>query len=441
MLNIIFIIIIMFTFWEKSYSIACGELKIRIDYDLTYSEYPLDFDVLELSKLKYGYEDDDALTFYPNSLTLKFDDFEKKYYDVLKLSLGEYDNNFPLNFSKYGGVILTLNSVAKFKGYIDPLTLSYDDESRTVEFECIDISKALRDMSVENVLDGNNLRNLPYLVYRIYLKVFPELEPYIYSSSSFPNGIYFKHDWQFTGYRTLSDYITRDWAVHNDVVRTYFDFDSAGLFSENRPADTYADLLKLLALQFGMVIGTSDLNKIYMAKRFALNNNNFENLDLKLIGTYKKYLHLPSLVGVRVKNTWGNESRIFSYGSVETVNSRGDLKYKNIVKDFDTYIASYADLSGGGSAIYVESNYPVFTDIRDPALNQADHIALLIAKWTYLTRIRPKDKIECEASGIDYVLYKFYEITNPGNPTLRFRPMEIEIDLLEDKSSLVGVEV
>lgn len=437
--KIILIFLLMFTFWEKTYSVAAGEVKIRIDYDLTYSAYNLNFDVIDMGKLSYGYEDDDQLTFYPNTMKLSFDDSEKKYYDVLKLSLGEYQNSYPENFLKYGGVTLWLNGQVKFKGYIDQLTLQYDNDNRTTEFECIDVTRALRDMSVENVFGNDNYHNLPYLIYKIYKKVYPDLSDFIYSDQNFENGIYFKHDWRFEGRRTLSDIIIRDWSNNADVVQTYFNFSSTGIFGDSRPADTYADLIKLMALQFGMVIGSVDYNKIYMVKRFSLINNNFINLDAKLINSYKRYLHLPALVGARNKNTW-NGTRIYTAGFVETVNSQGDLKYKNLVKEFDTSIGSYGNQSEGGTAIITAAGYNVFNGVRDPSLVFDGHIGETICQWVHRTRIRPKDKIECELYGIDYNMSSFYEITSPGNPTLRFRPMTIEVDLLNDMSQMTGIE-
>lgn len=439
--KILSIVFIMLTYWEKTYNVTSGQIKLRIDYDKTYTSYDLDFDIISLGKLKYGYEDDDALTFYPNSFSLGFDDPERRNYDVLKLSLGEYNNNFPEGFLQYGGITLWLNNVIKFRGYIDQLTFEYNEDNRTLEFECIDVTRALRDMSVENVFPNENSYTFPYLIYLIYKKVFPDLEPLIYSNTNFLNGIYFRHDWIFTGYRTLSDYIIRDWSNVSDAAQTYFNFSSFGLFGSDRPADTFADLLKLMALQFGMVIGSSDYNKVFMAKRFSLTSNNFTNVDSKLIGSYKKYLHLPAIVGSRNKNTWGNEIRTYTAGLVETVNSNGDLKYKNLVKEFQTYIGSYGNLSNGGTSIYTANGYAVFNGVRDPSLSFDGHIAETICQWMYQTRIRPKDKIECILDGINYNLFDSYELTNPGNPTLHFRAMTIEADIIDSISNLTGVEL
>lgn len=437
--------LLMFTFWEKTYNIAAGQVKIRIDYDLTHSVFDLNFDVIDIGKLKYGFEDDDALTFYPNTLELTFEDAERKYYDVLKFSLGEFGNNYPLNYLKYGGVTLWLNGKIKFKGYIDPLTLEYIDDNRTTSFECIDVSKALRDMSVENVFGDDYQHNLGYLISAIYKKIYPELSYLVYDHPNFSNGLYFKHDWRFTGYRTGTDHITRDWSNISDFILTKFYFSSFGFWGENRPADTYADLIKLLALQFGLIIGTTDYNKVFAVKRFSPYTSSFINLDANLKNNFKKYIHLPQIAGVRNTNTWTYlptvQRRIYTAGFVETINSQGDLRYKNIVKEIATSIASDTTLLGSFTAISVQENYPVYSDIYDPALNIRNHIAQLISYWTYLTRIRPKDKIECELYGIDYAMFNFYEITNPGNPTLRFRPMTIEIDLLNNKTNMSGVEI
>ncbi len=437
-----------FAIFEKEYEIETGTLRIRIDYDKSYTNYNLDFDLVKVAKERYGYEDDDRLTFYPNTWEFEFDDLDKHNYHVLKLSVGEYSALLPENYTKYGGVTIWKDGVQIFKGYIDPLTLEQNNEDRSVKFEAMDVSKGLADISVEP-LQNTDFSNILWFVYQIYKKVYPNLAPFPTTNSNFSNGILFRHDWIFKGNNAPAPVVIdqyRYWNNISDVNLTYFHWASMGLFGDGRPAQTYKDLLKLLALQFGMSIGTISYNKVYMIKRFNVANPNPINLDEMIVGEAKRYLHLPHKMGARNINNW-NGTRYYTAGNVETLNGQidGELRYPKLVDEFSTYIGSYNDPGSAGTSIFASSTFgefPVFNGVFDPALNfPYEHIGRIIAEWMFRTRARPKDRIELTADGLSYNMFDYYYYTEAGNPTTTFRPMTIEKDHLKDQTEIVGIEI
>jgi len=444
----------MLTNWIKTYNVPTGTMTFQFDYDNQYRE--LDFDVIKVAKFKYGYEDDDALTFYPNSVTMEFDDPYRFNYEVLKLSIGQFNNTFPENYGDYSGVSIWHNRALKFKGYINPLTLEYKDSDRTVSFEVVDRSRGLNDMSLElpDGWTGQAMYGLGELVHEIYKKVFPDLDGTIYTSRTFTNGIYVNHDWTFKGKDLFSSATaSKDWSVADEFNQVAISWNYyTNLWGADRPASTYRDMIKLLALQFGMTIGALDYNKIYLVKRFNVANTSPTNINDILVEGYKRTLHLNVMHGVRITNHWhaiGGGERTFTAGTVETINSEGELRYPNLVKQFDTYIGQY-DAPWVQSNIYVLDGgvkYMVYTyagtdlGVYDPVLGYRGHISNVICNWTYQSRLKPKDRIECELYGTDFELIDFLTITDPIYPSIIFRPMTLEKDYLGNKTSLTGIEV
>ena len=440
--------------WDKTYSIPTGTMRFKITYDSTWTANRLNFDVIKELKFNYGYEDDDALTFYPNSVKLSFTDLNKKNYDVLKLSIGEYANTFPANYEDYSGVSIWYNGNLKFKGYIDPLTLEYKDRERAVSFEAIDRSRTLKDISVEqpdSMPSGPaKFYSLEHLIYEIYKLVFPNLTNNITTSKTFTNGIYFNHDWEFTGSDPYTlNKVTKSWGTDFNTV--CFDWYRCGTWGVDRPSATYKDLIKQLALQFGMLIGTLDYNKVYMIKRFNLANTNPTNINSVLIEDYTRTLHLNVLQGVRNTNIYQYNTggtQYFTAGSVEVINAEEELRYPGLVKEFTTYIGetntsvtTSIAIKQGGVWYYVYEWPSAGLGVYDPVISYRGHIANTICQWIYQSRIRPKDRIECNLRGVDYELIDFYSLTSDNHPTVTFRPMEITKDYLKNESAITGIEV
>jgi hypothetical protein len=457
--------------FTRQYETASGLVEVIITYDRTYTPYFLDFDVVEDIELSYGYEDEDQLTFYPNVVRVVFDDFKKQNYDVLKLSVGAYANTLPENKMSFGGLEIKLNGSRKFKGYIDELSLEYDEEKLQTSFEALCLSHQLKNMNVDrdkiigydnNRLPDNQIEIVPVSWYGVYKQIWPEFGSNNYDASqiSIPGlyGTFFKHDWVFNGddvVQTTCDgqkhlTATRSWANLNHVnTQIGFRVDSMP-FGPNRPYRTWADYLKILALQFGATIGVMDYGKVYFTKRFGHVNLNPTDVSNKVIGNYfSKSIYLPVLRGVEVTNHWNGE-RTFSYGEIERT-SNGEYKYEDKIKSFDTYVGSYIQNNGSGTTIYVVSdlyvpcnNYYLLGvwNVKDLQLNTDGQLFELVAKWQRDNRMVPKDKVECKLYGIDYDMVSIYKITPPYTGlSVNFRPMTMKKSLMNNETEISGIEV
>lgn len=442
----------MFATLNRSYHIASGYLELKVDYWRNHEDDTLNLDILEDVDLKYGYEDDDQLTFYPNRLELRCKDPIRKNYDILKISVGEFDNTLPESRMKYAGVELKLDGILKFKGYIDPLTLTFEDDSRTLSFEAIDHIVDLNNMTVDRTLMSwgeNQPVRLTQIIHNIFRQAWIDFDSDVSPVENITNpalkGIFFKHDWKFRGYKTLSDWQTRDWAVLTDFLNTWFIADSMQLWGPDRPAQTWGELLRLLALQFGCTIGSMDYHRVYLVKRFLTSYSNATDITHKIINpSMYKVVHLNTLRGVKVFNYWNNEQTA-SYGSIE-LTDQGEYKYPDRVLELKTYVGSEGTVGSGGTSIFADfaMQYPVFNTVWDPAFGTiatAGHCFQIVARWYRNVRIRPKDKIECELTGTDYYLTNFYSVSIPGRISAAYRPMELIKRLTRKQTRFVGIEV
>ena len=457
----------------KQYNTPSGLVEIKITYQPGVSA-ELDFDVVEDIELGYGYEDEDQLTFYPNTCKLVFDDFKKTNYDILKLSLGAYQNTLPQNKMTYGGVEIKLGGAIKFKGYIDELTLNYDEEKLETSFEALDLTMQLRDMNVDRskiidtngqtIPEGQGYRwTMPLSWYGVYKQLWPEFEWSVYDASLINTpGLYasfIKHDWIFygddvvaacDGQRHLTGH--RYWSNPNDFMfGVFLNLDSTGIYGQNRPCKTWTDYLKLLALQFGATIGVMDYGKVYFIKRFGHQEYNPLDISDKIIGSnFTKTVHLSSLRGVIIKNHWNGE-RTFEYGDVERT-PNNEYKYEGKVKIIDTYIGSYRDEGSSGTSIFAlsdfytpcNSNYILGCwSVIDPQINSEGQIYQILGKWQKENRKVPKDLIECKLDGIDYDMITIYKITphNLSIGAILFRAMTIKKSFIKNETKLTGIEI
>lgn len=440
----------------KNYNTPNGELEIKITYDNYRRPNDfLDFDIIDDIELEYGYEDEDQLTFYPNSVHCKFDDYKKRNYDILKSSIGDYNNSSPDKHMEYGGVEIRLDGTLKFKGYIDELSLRYSEKEMSVEFDVLCLTAELKNMSVDrskiigpdgSTIGENYAFQLIYAWYGVYKQLwgteFPHIT-YLANLIDLPGlyGTFIKHDWKFIG-TYQGNTITRDWNNLNDFWQTYFIMDSTDLYNDNRPCITWAEYLRLIALQFGAIIGVMDYCKVYFVKRFNNNNTPLDISDKIIDNNFSKEIHLPALQGVVIRNHWNGE-RSGEFGNIEK-KSNGEYKYLNKVKTLDTYIGSYQDSGSAGTAIFADEYllYPVW-HVEDPVINEQGQCWELVGKWLYTTRMAPKDKIEVELTGINYNMVDTYRITPPdtNNLAVNFRAMTMKKCILKDKTNIVGIEV
>lgn len=445
-----------FEIMTKSYSLPVGNVMVKIHYDRTWTPYYLDFHLTDQDDqltLSYGYEDEDQLTFYPNVSKFVFEDHDRKNFDVLKYSLGEYARLEPSNRFQYGGVEVSLNGQLKFKGYIDELTLEYDEDNLTTSFEALDLTAMLSELIVDrqkivNIIGEFTRLPLSTFIYAIYRQIWSDFGIGVYDVSlinSGLGGLFIKHDWRFTGRRINPfDERTKDWSIPVQFQQTIFNLDTTTLFNDDRPGRTWADFLRILALQFAVTIGTEDYGKVYFVKRFGFAGRTPVDISNMVVGNELSVrLHLPVLKGVHVINTW-NGVRIYNYGTVEQ-ESNGSFVYPNLVKVINTYVGSFTEGNITGTAIYVDNgNYPVLNGVRDPDLGVSGfHAYQVTGQWYLKARIRPKSLVEFTADGINYSMTGLYKVTPPDTNDIStiFRPMTLEKSYTTAQTRIVGVEI
>lgn len=442
-----------FKIFEREYQLRTNLFKVRIDYWADESspfgeDKNLDFDVINTADFVQGYDDEDNLVFYPNKIKLIFDDLSKRNFNILKESLSQPEADLiPINKVIYGGVRIWVNGENIFYGYIDSQTFHYVESERELEFEAIDRTTGLKDIAVTRMTEEGYWANIGEIVHKCYAQVMPELSSVVYGHSNFTNGLYIKHDWIFTGHHLASGSdIVRNWnnADSYDFLNTRFNFDSTGIYGENRYAKTLSDLLRIIALQFGMIIGNATPTKIYMVKRFAGINFTPEVIDDKIQLDFERAIHLKPLAGVRNKNTWNGE-RWYSSGIVETIdgNITGELKYPQSVKDIQTYIGSYLGAAGSGTAIRTAPEYPVFEGVQDLNISINKRlIPQILCDWEYKNRKFGRERFSATLDGTDYSLDKIYRIHSLGimNRRINYRPIKIAKDYVKNDTKMIGVE-
>lgn len=449
----------MFKQFTKSYNTISGNLKIVIDYWIPdESDILLSFDVVDEVELNYGYEDEDQLTFYPNVCKLTFDDYDEINSDILKRSLEQYSNTLPESHLQYSGVTIFLDENIKFKGYIDEESFSYDDRTMRVSFEVLDLTMALGNMNVDRdkIIDifgvripDNNIITLTYPLYGIFKQVWSDFSGGLWSTNDINNpgisGTFINHNWQFTGRKiSTSEFKVRDWANVSEFATTLFNFDSMGLFGENRPCKTWTDFLRIMAISFGAIIGVADYGKVYFRKRFtSMDDATFMDITSSVEQYPLIKVFLKALRGVVVRNHWNGE-RTFQWGDIERT-SNDEVKYEDRVTTIDTYVGSYNDETGSGTCIYIDgADFPVMNEVKDPELpSYAAHCWQIVGIWLRNARLKLKRKIECTLTGINYDMVTVYKYNPLGNPfrKINFRPMTMKQKLIKHKTDIVGIEI
>ncbi|MBP9095512.1 MAG: hypothetical protein KBG21_02825 [Ignavibacteria bacterium] len=437
--------------YTKEYKVAAGWLKFKITYNSGFGS--LNFDVVNIADLEYGYEDDDQLTFYPNVFRLEFTDFERNNYEILKLSLNTY-NPPSIYYETIGKVEVILNrglgDELLYEGYIEPETLSYAEETRITSFDAVDKILQLKNISIPFFGDPTEWHNVPSILYELYKRVFPGLQynitsdPVVFSSSSF-NGIYFDHNWKFQTYAAVNG-ATVIWKDAPEQI--YFQFGHKFWGNNYYPYNTAADLLRQFALEFGAMIGSPLKNKVYFKKRFIKRDTvNTINITDKILGkSFQKLIALKKIQAVINSNQFTGQKIV--EGSYVANPNRGIPDNLYEVLEMNTNLACLeAPDPGSNVSIFVDDpEYPVYAvvqkDITDVDLDDNKYtIQQLITRYTYLSRVNARDKFEMTLSGIDYNIFTHYSLTFPGIPSYVLRPLTIKKNLLNNTTQMTALEV
>lgn len=436
----------MNTTFVKEYKIATGILKLIIYYNLVDGFPPLDFHVIEVGELEYGYEDQDELIFSPNIFRISITDYQRKnYYTLNEAFTKTPEEKYNLNHS----VEVYLNNVIIYYGYIEKTSLKYDEKTRHTSFECVDFSIDLKNLNVEGAPEdwAGGISDVHY----VYKKVFPNLQYNVtnnvntYITSDF-NGLYLKHDWKFLGNGTIGvPTFERSWDINNDPDG----YNHIHIFRKDMMAQSqyYIDYIKAFAKEFGMAIGTTGYNKVYLVKRF-ISSVQVQTREISdLINDYNTEVFLKNIIGVR-NIPQSNQSNVIIEGTFQLANPidvYSDPKNSDNVIDLRNLI-SFMVLNGTAPSIRVsQGSYvqTVLNGVLDPSINSNyEYIERIIAKWTLITRRRPRSKYEIELRGIDYGMHEFYKISGLENvPLVVLRPLNIKLDLLRNKTNLIAIEV
>jgi hypothetical protein len=439
----------------QDYKTPAGVLRIEINYwsPPIHSGGPppesFNGKVIEVSKLKRGYEDDDNLTFAPGVLTLGFTDYDKYNFYLLKNAFNTTPTTFNdgWGYKKSHSVKLFLNGQQKFYGYIDKQSLEYENETKTTRFDVIDFAIDLKNITIEGAPPAWHV-GIHYIGV-IFKKVYKDLNINDATTNNLAvfegsfNGKYLYHDWVFDSFGSPGPLITRSFDMNIDPTG----HEGVHIYAEwiQKAAENYYDVLKNIALELGVIIGVSDYNKIYINKRFSTPSSIFYELLNPNLIDYTSSIHLRNVVGSRINiNKEGNVYSAIG-GNFETI---GDInskaKYPDAVIEQKGFNTEFAPPHNEGAASYRVSQGGnvgyVLNGVTDPVLNERHYPHWLLAKWLYLSRKNVKEKIDAELTGINYYMHRYYKVQDK-HKTLYFRPLQIEQDFLENKTNMIALEI
>lgn len=444
---------------EKIYKVAAGELKIKITYWNPANEV-LDFGIINIGELEYGYEDEDQLTFFPNVFRVEFTDFERKNYLILKKSLERYPD---LTHEQTGRVQVVLNGKEIYDGYIEHETLTYDESKRVTSFDAVDFILELKNITTFAMSGPTELIDLPEVLYTIYKQIYPGLSnnaafnPEIYNGSTY-SGIIWDHNWIFRGERRDLPDVYTDWRTN--CREPIFAFNHHFWGDHGYAMPTLAELVRQLAKEFGAIIGSTEKNKVFFKKRFGAASSANEFLDSNIIsGTLSKTLYLRRIQSVRNDNAFlgatpdsetiqgtfvANPSR-----PLEPLNKNNNLDIRTYFGS--TYFPAITTTSNWKTNVQLKKGpviYDVGNGIFDPDLHPKiinprpeKRIQSLTTFYTLKSREKNRDKYEMELNGINYEVYKFYKLNYGGSGVQVLRPMVIKKNLLKNTTSMTALEV
>lgn len=436
--------------FEKNYKIAAGELKIKITYWSTINGV-LDFGIINIGELEYGYEDEDQLTFFPNVFRMEFTDFERKNYAILKYSLDNYPEQKHEDTGRIE-VFLNGSTYPLYDGYIDQETLTYDEEKRVTLFEAVDFILELKNITTFDINKAigypagppKHLADLPTVLLQIYRKIYPDLRlTFTNSITEFNkpefNGFYWDHNWKFYAYDSSLNEKIATW--NNSPLIPIFAFYQY-FWDEKYEMETLAELIRQLSKEFGAIIGSTAKNKVFFTKKYGKFTGATNALDNNIIsGSLNKTLHLKKVQSVKNNNEGGTVTQ----GTYQANPDRAGLpknKYNNL--EMKTYMWTNS-ISSSNVELYTtgSSPYKVGEGIVDADINPNTRwkIQNLITYYTYVCRTRSRDKYDMELNGIDYDLFKVYPLNIATGGMRYVRPMVIKKNLLTNTTSMTALEV
>lgn len=452
--------------FDKTYNLKNCDIRLHFKYIADYlGNFEFNLNCISIGEIESGYEDDDQLTFYPNVLKLAFTDVNRYNYEYLRQVLESYPDTtnwettmFELHYNKKGNV-----SKRMFLGSVDKKTLKYSEKERTLEFDVVDIMQDLKNITCDYIDTGNNnwasfYNTLPRYIYTAYKQIYPDLEYNITNDIDVfkqPNfsGIYLKHNWSFQKYdnppgNTWHNLGT-NWEDIFIVTPGYHVHDY--LFRK----DNYANMLKAIALQFGMTIGCEEPNKIYAYKRFVSNSfAESKAIDILpyLINNYTKELWLPNVICVQ--NTFSYADPNSNTPLQDTLrvgdwrpNSADSSKPKNLEQIYSiTTDANSGSRQRSDTFIYIThpSHNPPYIascSVYDPDINETSYMEWILAFLYQKARQRSRDKYEFELYGIDYSMADYYKIKQDGYSQKILRPMTLKKDLINNTTKLTALEM
>ena len=462
---------VQFHTYNSQFTVPAGAAHLTINYASDeYQTDTLDFDVVNIADLQSGYEDDDQLTFYPNVLTVTVDDFTRDNYDVLKYATQLRPPIFPINSSgtttgleQYYGVELKLNGITVFKGYVDSQNIQYDEQTGEMTFDALDYSSLLKTLSLEIRERGTDpfmWQSLPTALWWYFKVIYPNLpDPRSPSFGLITNnpdtftqmdrGYYFKHNWTFLCGNPGQGFI-RSWDMNSDPngwakARMYVGHIETSSAS-------YSDYIRNLALETGCTIGSDAYNKVYIFKRFmnAAEMQGAEDISGKILSDgFSRFVHLPYIRGVRNINK-RNPANITIEGDFPVFNQEANSKplFENIQLDISTiHQRSISEDGENGPSTFKgrddqNNEADVLNGIFDPSLDLGyNRIERIITRWTYLTRIRNRDRFEFRLDGINYRMHKIYLFWFSNIHYAYLRPMVIKRKLIEDITEMTALEI
>lgn len=449
---------LLWKYFNKTYHLAHCDIRIWLRYNAEFlGSFEFDLDCISIGEIESGYEDDDQLTFYPNVLKLGFTDFEKSNYEYLKQvleSAPDYNFEDVSMIQLYYKGKTDYEETLMFSGYVDKNSLVYNDKQRTLEFECVDFAINLKNVTTRLFSNdwGWQWQHLFYLIGQIYESIYPNflsqasitMDINQYKAPWF-KGFYWKHNWKFA-----SQWSEWDWGNVNmsNYSKIIFMFDPYFFSSGGFPFDTMTDLLKAIAIEFGLVIGTEYPYKVYMVKRFVKPSNVLPiaiDINNLIIGDLRKTLWLKNVICV-VNNNVATGWRVTQGQDRQNPNRLNVPQNKETHLEIQTRFGCYSG-TNSFTTVQVRANPQddrwegVFAGVQDPDLGGWFYFQDCITALYMKAREKAHSKYEFELTGINYSMADYYKRLEGYSNMKILRPLTLKKDLIENKTQVNALEI
>lgn len=437
--------------YTKSYQLKSGPATFELKYWLEPGLPYFNGNVIRIGDIKYGYEDEDRLTFASTVLSLSFSDPDCWNFLILKKACNNTPNNLsftnPFGYDISHYVRYTFNNGDEFRGYIDKESISWDEDTKTVNFDVLDLSTDLK-----NIYGATNGPEAWYMhinhIWATVKTVFKDLQYNVTNNlSTFEapgfNGIYLNHDWEFDNFGEVSHPLfKRSWNMNVDP--TGYDRIQQWVKYTFTNTQSLAEILKHLAAENAMSIGISSYNKVFVVKRFTIPADTpTYSLNGKLLAGYQKRIHLKNIIGARVNIQKGSTNYVATAGTFTTNNSQPDGKamYPDVIREITGYNTQQIAENTSGQTTYrifkdnETTPHQVLNGVIDPGLGIRHYCHWVLAAWLYHSQKEMKEAVEGEAKGLNYYMHRFYSHTK-NNITTIYRPIEMVKKTVENRTQL-----